>query len=530
MARGRYANGDVDVVLHGRDPGLTEVSFLYRHNSDNPAPKDQDWVQVDLFGRGNNAYRWAGETDVLEALASFGNVELFLGRAGLLDQTKVTLRGFSMGGAGTWHLGLHHPDRWAVIGPGAGFTTTRGYVANLPAELPSYITDCWHIYDAVDYADNAFDVPIVAYSGEKDKQKQAADNIEAALKKAGLEKHMVHLIAPGLDHQMPPEWQKKANEEYAKILARPQPELNYPPRVYFVTWTLKYPGCQWVELQALETHYRRALVDARRTEGGFEVTTANVRILNLRLPSSEPRAEQTVTIDGMVVKAKPISEGSDSPLLIYLEKRDGKWVTALPERLRTERLRKPMKSPGLTGPIDDAFTSPFLCVQGTGEPWNATIEEHARANLNRFQEEWRKYLRGELPIKGDSEVTSYDLANRNLILFGDPSSNSLIAEALPGLPLKWTRDKVIFDGKEYDAADHVPVLIFPSPFNPDRYVVLNSGHTFRAKDFQGTNALLYPRLGDFAVLKLSDPKKDALATEVVRAGLFDDFWKIKAGR
>jgi hypothetical protein len=185
----------------------------------------------------------------------------------------------------------------------------------------------------------------------------------------------------------------------------------------------------------------------------------------------------------------------------------------------------------MTGPIDDAFTASFLCVKGGGsEAWNKVVEEHAQANLGRFEAEWAKYLRGTLPVKVDSEVTSEDLVNRNLILFGDPGSNSLIAQALPGLPLKWTRDKVIFDGKEYDAADHVPVLIFPSPFNPDRYVVLNSGHTFRAKDFQGTNALLYPRLGDFAILKLSDPKKDPLATEVVRAGLFDDFWHISPGR
>src|SRR5687767_15243023 len=38
--------------------------------------------------------------------------------------------------------------------------------------------------------------------------------------------------------------------------------------------------------------------------------------------------------------------------------------------------------------------------------------------------------------------------------------------------------------------------------------VLNSGHTFHAKDFQGTNALLYPRLGDYALLKVTSPEKD----------------------
>src|SRR5262249_29815980 len=107
------------------------------------------------------------------------------------------------------------------------------------------------------------------------------------------------------------------------------------------------------------------------------------------------------------------------------------------------------------------------------------------------------------------------------------SSNSLIAQVLPGLPLKWTKKQIRFAGKAYDAARHVPALIYPSPLATDRYVVLNSGHTFGAADFRGTNALLYPRLGDFAVLKLSAAKKDPLAVEVVTGGLFDDFWRLK---
>ena len=52
--------------------------------------------------------------------------------------------------------------------------------------------------------------------------------------------------------------------------------------------------------------------------------------------------------------------------------------------------------------------------------------------------------------------------------------------------------------------------------------------SFHAADFQGTNALLYPRLGDWAVQKLAPTKKEALATEVRAAGLFDERWKVSA--
>ena len=84
------------------------------------------------------------------------------------------------------------------------------------------------------------------------------------------------------------------------------------------------------------------------------------------------------------------------------------------------------------------------------------------------------------------------------------------------------------NGVEYDARTHLPVMIYPYPRLPcgTRYIVLNSGHTFHAADFQGTNALLYPRLGDYAVLKLQPTQADPLAVGVVTSGLFNDFWKL----
>lgn len=510
----------IDVVLHGRDTSLTEVKFLHQHSSRAPA-KDTPGVQLDIFGRTNNAYRWAGETDVQEALANFLAVEHQLGRGVFLDPTRKVLRGFSMGGAGTWHIGLHHPDSWVVLGPGAGFTTTRGYVKTLPEKLPPYQEACLHIYDAVDYAENAFNVAVVAYSGDQDPQMQAAKNIEAKLRQLGIP--MTHLVAPGLAHQFPPEWRKKAEDIYAKFAAEGRQE--YPKQVRFVTYTLKYHTCDWVELLGLERHYQQARVEAEKTDGGLKVKTVNVRTLRLGLPGG-PATPVTCDIDGQKVESRPYISLSGA-MSLYLDKRDGRWTSVLPQRLVNERLRRPQKAHGLQGPIDDAFMDNFLCVRGTGAAWHEASQKYADANLERFRYEWNKFLRGDLPIKDDVDVHEEDIASRHLILFGDPASNSLIRHVLDGLPLQWTKDKITFAGGTHSAADHVPVLIYPSPLNNSRYVVLNSGHTFHAADFRGTNALLYPRLGDYAVLKPTPTEADTAAAEVVTAGLFDEFWQFE---
>ena len=107
----------------------------------------------------------------------------------------------------------------------------------------------------------------------------------------------------------------------------------------------------------------------------------------------------------------------------------------------------------------------------------------------------------------------------NLILFGDPGSNSVIARIAGKLPLHWTKKEFTLGERTFTAADHIPVLIYPNPLNPKRYVVINSGHTFRESDFRGTNAWLYPRLGDYAVLTATGG--------VALSGFFDEQWRLK---
>jgi dienelactone hydrolase len=514
----------LDLVLHGRNAGLTEVSFLRQHDGTKTAPKDLDYIQIDIFGRGNNAYRWAGEADVYEVLQHFMSTEQLQRRDHFIDTTRIVLRGFSMGGAGAWHLGLHRPDHWAVIGPGAGFTTTKGYVGKFPEPLTPTQEATLRIYDAVDYAENVFNVPVVAYDGADDPQLQAARNIEEAIKKSEIKMPFTLLVAPGLKHEFPKEWQKKAEEEYEKHLLKGRPE--YPSEIRFVTYTLKYPSCYWIDLFALDKHYERTVVDAKYTPQGYEIKTTNVRVFNITLPPAATRGAVKLTVDGQELEAKPsqVSNG----LVVFLEKRDGRWQGILPERYATDRLRTIQKSPSLQGPIDDAFMNAFLLVRGTGHPWHEATQAYADANLKRFILEWGKFMRGEAPVKNDKDVTPEDLLTRHLILFGDPASNSLIAQVLPKLPYQWTKDKITWEGKDHDAGEHVPVLIYPSPLNADRYVVLNSGHTFHASDFRGTNALLYPRLGDHALLKLDRAKKDPLTVETVSSGLFDEYWRFAA--
>ena len=96
---------------------------------------------------------------------------------------------------------------------------------------------------------------------------------------------------------------------------------------------------------------------------------------------------------------------------------------------------------------------------------------------------------------------------------------SVIARVIGELPIRWSKTEITVGTQKFAAADHIPAVIYPNPLNPKRYVVINSGHTFGDADFRGTNAWLYPRLGDYAVL-------DADGT-VALSGFFDERWRLK---
>src|SRR5205823_79017 len=187
----RDARFRLDVVLHGRGATLNEARFIAAHDGKPlPAPPDSAGkITLHVFGRTNNAYRWAGEADVFEAIDA-------VKRNFKIDERRVVLRGFSMGGAGAWHLGLHYPALWSSVEAGAGFSETKHY-AKLE-DLPEYQEKALHIYDAVDAAGNAFNVPIAGYGGEDDPQRQASINIEEALKALGYEMKTEGLVTRGV--------------------------------------------------------------------------------------------------------------------------------------------------------------------------------------------------------------------------------------------------------------------------------------------------------------------------------------------
>jgi hypothetical protein len=508
----------LDFWFHGRGENLTEVNFLDGRQKSRGEFTPANTFVLHPYGRYCCANKLAGEVDTLECLEH-------VRKNYPIDENRIVVRGFSMGGAACWQFAVHYAGLWAAAAPGAGFSETADFLKVFQDESVQptpYEQKLWHLYDCTDYAVNLFNCPTVAYSGENDKQKQAADMMAKAMATEGLT--LEHVIGPKTAHAYHPQAKEEINRRIDSIAARGRNPV--PKRVRFTTWTTRYNQMLWVTVDGLGKHWERARVDADiASPTRVLVTTDNVTAFTLSMPAGLCPLDNTtrpeVEIDGGILKAAPVL--SDRSWTAHFRKDEHGWKTVAAAEETTLAKRH-----GLQGPIDDAFMDSFLMVKPTGKPLNEKVGTWASAEMAHAIDHWRRQFRGEAQVKNDDDVGETDIARSNLVLWGDPSSNKVLAKIADQLPIHWDNGGVRVGDKTYSAENHVPVLIYPNPLNPKRYVVLNSGFTFREYDYLN-NARQVPKLPDYAVVDVSVPVSSRVPGGVVAADFFNERWQLSGG-
>jgi len=497
----------LDFWWHGRGETLSEANFMAnQQNAGGIIPVPGQFILYP-YGRYCNANKFAGEVDSFECLEH-------VKKHYRIDESRLVARGFSMGGAACWQYAVHFPTLWCANAPGAGFSETPEFLRvfqNETVDAPWYEQKLWHMYNATDYAVNLFNLPTVAYSGEEDSQKQAADIMERAMKKEGLD--LAHIIGPKTKHAYEKGAKAEVNRRIDEIVAKGKD--SQPKEIKFTTYTLRYNRCGWIAVTGLEKHWERADVEGQMSPRMVTAKTKNISAMTVYFPG--PVEVVSLEIDGTKLTL-PISGKEPGLHPQHLRKVEGKWI---PARSAPGADAGPLvKRHGLQGPIDDAFMDSFLMVSPSGDAGSWVKDEMKHA-----VDHWRKQFRGDAPVKKDAEITDADIKNSNLVLWGDPKSNALLAKIADKLPVKWTDKGIVLGGQTYDPATHVPVLVYPNPLNPKKYVVLNSGFTFREYDYLN-NARQVSKLPDYAVIDVTTPPNSRYPGKVIRAGFFGEKWEL----
>jgi len=335
----------LDIWFHGRGETLSEVNFLAGRLKDPGQFTPPGAIVLHVYNRYCNAARFAGETDVFEAI---DHVKRFYP----IDPDRVVVRGFSMGGASCWGFATHHAWMWAAAAPGAGFSETADFLKVFQNETlrpPPWEQTLWRLYDATEHAANLFNVPVVAYSGEIDRQKQAADLMEKAMAGEGLS--LTHIIGPATAHKYEPD---------AK--ARVDAELDEKERTLRAT-----------------------------TKG---VTALSFVFDQGRVPF-EGKPPVAIVLDGQILAAPRAGSGER---VWRFRKTGTTWAAALPADPSTLAKRH-----GLQGPIDDAFMDSFLFVRPTGTALHTNVAGWVAGEMTRAIGEWRRQFRGDARVSEPHE-------------------------------------------------------------------------------------------------------------------------------
>lgn len=466
---------------------------------------ERQWIDPDApvivahcFGRSNTFYQGMGEEDVLETVEE-------IRRRFSVDPARVYLMGHSMGGAGTYTVGLHHPDRFGsltLIDP-AMWTQPR----EAEPEPPQWMTPQIAIQKVANLYPNARNVNVFVKNAGAVIGKQSTEFSDGIVAGGGFS---TTESFPGMPHHFAPQFSYGAFTAMAVL----HPIRHNPPEVKFYTNTLRYNRAYWVTIDRLERHNADVRVTAAFDDGkprtpvgmppgarpsapvrppSVTVTTANVAALTLRLGDAEVPKEDPVPL---LVDGGQVLNGR-LPSVVHLTRDSGKWRLVNSPALAGKRH-------GVQGPIGDAFNSKFLAVYGEGDKDMAVAELDAIRNPP-----GRLAIQGDFPMKAAGKVTAGDVKTSNLILFGTPQTNSIlrrIAGALPSALLQAQPGSGV-------------IFIYPNPENRDRYVVVWTArllglphHGLRAGYVMPVNLL-----PDYVRVRNG---------KIIAAGHFDNDWKL----
>jgi predicted esterase len=356
------------------------------------------------FGRSNTDFQAAGEVDVLDVIAE-------MKKRYAVDEDRVYLYGYSMGGMAVYHICAHNPDLFAGVIAIAGR-------ADSPLQNKKPLTQFhpfkqWMIQadNPISLCENLINIPLRIYHGKQDFIIDIAEarRMNQRFKDLGAKATLFEM--PG-DHFFGFDL-ITTDEPLQWLLAQ---KRTPPERRWIKQYSLKYAH-----------------------QGAVSVQTAGGAL--------EPLELQWNVKDG-----KPD----------FVKRSDTVGVLAVNGAAEKELPAGLHKTPARCGPVREAICAPFVIVYGTGgTPEQAKLN---RENAEKFENDWFAYSRSHARIKADTELSEAEKKEMNLFLFGEEQENSVFAAAAASVPLKVKDGQVTIGARTVPLKERGIVFTYPSPF------------------------------------------------------------------
>jgi len=395
-----------------------------------------------------------------------------------IDPTHVYLTGHSMGGHGTWNVGVLFPGRFATLGPSAGWASYYTYAgltkptgafarSQAPSDTYAYLGNLSRrgVYMIHGTADS--NVPFSEGQALYNAVTQVTSDVQYHWEQ-GADHWWDGPASPGVDCV---DW--PALFDFMKAHTLDPFELDF---AYTTPAPWVNPKHSYVTVRSQNTAFADSVLTSSKNGDTVTLTTQNVRSMVLDGAALDARGVKTVLADGtpIAVTKGPMAVGPQ----------DG-------------------KRPLVHGPINEVFYRPFCFAIADGAP-----PAYAR---------WAAYVTSSWDVSGNghgcvlplSKVTDALRKERNIVYLGVPSSQ---IPAAAGLPVQWSATKVDVGATARTAG--VFAVVFPEGERLSGAVMAIAGSEGLLTRFMPLRPVASPP--DFYLFDATGP---------VDAAFFDPTWK-----
>jgi dienelactone hydrolase len=446
-----------------------------------------------------------------------------------VDPSRVYLTGHSMGGHGAWQLGAIFPDRFAVIGPSAGWISFATYASSRPATsaighsaMEQMLRRAAASSDTLTMLHNFAPLGVYVLHGVNDDNVPIAQAREMVRRLGEFHHDFVAHEQPGAGH-----WWDLPDDpgvdcvDWAPMFdffARHRlPEDTAVRQVGFTTISPEISStCHWATIEAQQHAMQPSTISIRCDSIGrrFIGTTTNVARLSLDTSVLVRGERLSVQLDDRQIDF----DGRQSR--IFVEKTNGQWrASAKPA--------SGVKDPRRSGPFKQAFKNHMQFVCGTAGSSEENAWALAKARYD--AETWWYRGNGSVDVISDSAFDPSAQPDRNVILYGNRKTLSCWPSLLSESPVQIEPGRVRIGARVIEGEDLACLFIRPRPGSDFAYVGVVGG-----------SGLLGMRVTDRLPVFMSGigyPDTFVTSSDMLRTGLAgiratgfcDNDWRIDSG-
>ena len=502
--------------LHGADVEAINQARSY-------TPKKWGYI-VAPTNRRPYGFSWEdwGRMDALEVL------DLAKKKFGI-DEDRVYLTGHSMGGHGTWYMGATYPDKFAAIGPSAGWITFQSYRFSHAkvetTEVKQMMSRAGASSDLFALVDNYRHFGVYVIHGEKDDNVPIEQSYMMLEHLKPIHKDLVFHEQPGAGHwwDISPEPGSDCVDWKPLFDFFARHAVPGADRRFTADFTTANPGISsrdgWAAIDAQEHQLEFSSVhltlttDLSRVQG----TTDNVSRLSIDKKSFHTGATATVELDSQTVTVRMDSLATDA---LWFGKEKGKWRQVGPPSAAGKNARR-------YGTFKESFRNRMALVYGTA----GTKEENTWAFHRARYDAEKLWYQGNasVDVLADTEFVPSREPDRNVVLYGNSRTHRLWKALLPDCPVTVDRGRIILGEKTVKRSDVCCIFTRPRPGSDIASVGVVSGTGIEGFELSQLATYLEPGVGLPDLMAFNSDVLTKGETGIMLTGFFGLDWSMQSG-